>query len=89
MNAGLSVDLIRGAIQVCLLVSAPMLLTALVVGVGVSVLQAVTQIQEQTLTFVPKLLLIGIVFLVTLPWVLRQLVDYLVTILRALPGMGG
>jgi flagellar biosynthesis protein FliQ len=88
VNAGLSVDMIRGAIQVCLMVSAPLLLTALIVGVGVSVVQAVTQIQEQTLTFVPKLMLLGLVFLVTLPWVLRQLVDYLVTTLRSLPGLG-
>ncbi len=88
MNPGLSVDMIRGALQVCLMVSAPLLLTALLVGVGVSIVQAVTQIQEQTLTFVPKLVLLSLVFVITLPWVLRQLVDYLVTILRSLPGLG-
>jgi flagellar biosynthetic protein FliQ len=70
---------------VCLLVSAPMLLAALLIGVGVSVVQAVTQIQEQTLTFIPKLVLIAIVFILTLPWMLSQLLQYLVGVLRSLP----
>ena len=87
MSADLALDLIRRAVIMALLLSAPMLLTALVVGVGVSLLQAVTQIQEQTLTFIPKLVLLAVVFVITLPWVLSQLIGYLTGILKSLPAM--
>lgn len=85
MSASLAAELILRAVHVCLLVAAPMLVSALVVGIGVSVIQAVTQIQEQTLTFIPKLLLVAVVFILTLPWVMSQLIQYLVGILRSLP----
>ena len=70
-----------------LLVGAPLLLTALLVGVVVSLLQAVTQVQEQTLTFLPKLLAMGAVLLAAMPFMLRQLVEYLTTLLRTLPSL--
>lgn len=85
MNSALAVDMVRNAITVALLAAAPMLLTALVVGVVVSVIQAVTQIQEQTLTFIPKLLLVALVFLLLAPWIVGQLVEYLGATLRSLP----
>jgi flagellar biosynthetic protein FliQ len=85
VSASLAIDLIRNAIAMSLVVAAPLLITALVVGVAVSVLQAVTQIQEQTLTFIPKLVLVGVVLVLTLPWTLTRLVEYLVGILRSLP----
>jgi flagellar biosynthetic protein FliQ len=85
VSAGLAMDLIRRAIEVALLVSAPLLVTALVVGIVVSLIQAVTQIQEQTLTFIPKLLLIALVFVITLPWMMGTLIDYLTGVLRSLP----
>jgi flagellar biosynthetic protein FliQ len=87
MSASLAVDLILRAVQVCLLVAAPMLVTALLIGVLVSLIQAVTQIQEQTLTFIPKLVLIAVVFVLTLPWMLTHLVQYLVGVLRSLPAL--
>ena len=87
MSADLALDLIRRAVTMALLLAAPMLLTALVVGVGVSLIQAVTQIQEQTLTFIPKLVLIAAVFVITLPWVLSQLIGYLTGILKSLPAL--
>lgn len=70
-----------------LLVSAPMLTVALGVGLVVSILQAVTQIQEQTLSFVPKLLAVAAVFLVALPWMLQLLVKYTAELFRSLPSL--
>ena len=87
MSASLAIDLIRRAVELALLVSAPLLVTALLVGIAVSLIQAVTQIQEQTLTFIPKLLLLALVFVLTLPWMVSQLIDYLTGVLRSLPAL--
>jgi flagellar biosynthetic protein FliQ len=87
MSGALAIDLIRRAVEISLLVSAPLLVTALVVGIVVSLIQAVTQIQEQTLTFIPKLLILAVVFIVTLPWMMGTLVDYLAGVLRSLPAL--
>jgi len=65
-----------------LLIAGPMLVVALLVGLTVSVLQAVTQIQEQTLAFVPKLVGVSAVFLLALPWVLQLLVKYTTELFR-------
>lgn len=89
MSSELALDLIRRAVMLALLASAPMLVTALVVGVLVSLVQAVTQVQEQTLTFIPKLVLVGLAALVAMPWMLTRLTTYLVGMLRSLPGLGG
>ena len=78
-------DLIRHSLTVALMVAAPLLLTALAVGILVSLVQAVTQIQEQTLTFIPKLLSMAAIFMFLLPWLLSQLVQYLVGVLQSLP----
>jgi flagellar biosynthetic protein FliQ len=87
VSSELALDLIRRAVMLALLASAPMLVTALVVGVLVSLVQAVTQVQEQTLTFIPKLLLVAAVFILTLPWVMGHLVGYMVGVLHSLPGL--
>lgn len=87
MSPALALDLVRRAVMLSLLVGSPLLLTALVVGLLVSLIQAVTQLQEQTLTFIPKLLLVGLVFILTLPWVVTQLVGYLAGLLRSLPSL--
>jgi flagellar biosynthetic protein FliQ len=85
VSGALAVDLVRQAIMMALMVSAPLLVTALVIGVVVSLIQAVTQLQEQTLTFIPKLLALALVFTLTLPWTLTRLVEYLAGVLRSLP----
>ncbi len=85
MNGQLAVDLVRQAVMLSLAVAAPLLATALVVGILVSLVQAVTQLQEQTLTFIPKLLTIALVFVLTLPWAMTRLVEYLAGMLRSLP----
>ena len=85
MSSVLAVDLVRHALILALSTAAPLLLAALVVGVLVSLIQAITQLQEQTLTFIPKLLVLGAVFVITLPWALARLIEYLAGILRSLP----
>ena len=85
MSGALAVDLVRQAVMMSLMVAAPMLATALFIGIVVSLIQAVTQLQEQTLTFIPKLLGLSLVFVLTLPWTITRLVEYLAGVLRSLP----
>jgi flagellar biosynthetic protein FliQ len=73
------------ALQVTVLVSAPLLLTALVVGLLVSVFQAATQINEMTLSFIPKLLSIFAALIVAGPWILTMLVDYMQRLYSSIP----
>ena len=79
----------RQALEVLLLVAAPFLAAALLVGLLVGVLQAATQIHEQTLTFVPKFLAILAVFLLTLPWALDVVLRYGRDVFGALSRIGG
>jgi flagellar biosynthetic protein FliQ len=87
LSHALVVDLARNAVMLALLICAPMLIVALLVGLVVSILQAVTQIQEQTLAFVPKLVAVSAVFLIALPWILQLLVKYTTELFRSLPTM--
>jgi len=87
MSAGFAIELINRAVMLVLMVAAPLLLTALLVGVLVSLVQALTQIQEQTLTFIPKLVAVAVVGLLSLPWMVRELVEYLTQILNTLPNL--
>jgi flagellar biosynthesis protein FliQ len=87
MSYTLVVDLARNAIVMALMLAGPMLLVALGVGLLISVIQAVTSIQEQTLAFVPKLIAVALVFLIALPWMLQMLVRYTVELFRSLPTM--
>lgn len=87
MTPGLALEYIRHALAMTVLVSGPLLLTALAVGLAISVLQAVMQLQEQTLTFIPKLLAVVVVMLITLPWMMREMVQYVIEVIRALPGI--
>lgn len=85
MSYALVVDLARNAVMTALLLAGPLLVVALGVGLLISVVQAVTQIQEQTLSFVPKLFAVGAIFLVALPWMLQVLVRYTVELFRSFP----
>ncbi len=82
-------DLARDALITVLLLAGPLLVVAMGVGLVVSVLQAVTSIQEQTLSFVPKLFAVGLTFLVLLSWMLQTLVRFTVELYVTLPGMVG
>ena len=85
MSHALIVDLARNAIMTGLLLSGPLLAVALAVGLVVSVIQAVTQIQEQTLTFVPKLLAVSGTVLVALPWMIQVMIKYTTELFRSFP----
>jgi flagellar biosynthetic protein FliQ len=76
MDADLVINLMLGALKIALLVAAPMLLFGLVVGLAVSVFQAVTQIQEMTLAFIPKILAIMVSLAVFFPWMLQIITAY-------------
>jgi flagellar biosynthesis protein FliQ len=75
------------ALKMMLMVSAPVLLVVLVVGLVVSVFQAATQINEATLSFVPKIVAAVAVLAIAGPWMLTQLVDYLQRMLTSLPSV--
>jgi flagellar biosynthetic protein FliQ len=85
MTVESAVDLARHATHLCLLLSAPMLIAAVVVGVLFSALQTLTQIQEQSLGFVPKMIAMLLTMLVMLPWMLNRLVEYSTQLLRDIP----
>lgn len=80
-----AVDLLQRALSMVLTIAGPLLLVALVVGLIVSLLQAVTQVQEQSLTFIPKLVAVGVVFLIALPWMMQMMVQFAVETFRTLP----
>jgi flagellar biosynthetic protein FliQ len=77
------------ALQIMLLVSAPLLLAALVVGLIVSILQAATQINEMTLSFIPKLIAMMAALVVAGPWMLSMLVDYIRRLFESIPTIIG
>ena len=79
------IGFMRGAIELTLSISLPMLLVGLAVGVLVSIIQAATQIQETTLTFIPKLVAIFMVLLLTFPWVLERLSSFTTELLINIP----
>ena len=77
--------LAQEALQITVLVSAPLLLTALVVGLLVSVFQAATQINEMTLSFIPKLLAMFAALIICGPWILALLIDYVQRLYSSIP----
>lgn len=77
------------AIQVSLLLGAPLLLVALVVGLIVSIFQAATQINEATLSFIPKLLAVFVTLVVAGPWMLGQMLDYMRALFNGIPQLVG
>ena len=72
-----------------LLTGGPMLIVALVVGLGVSIFQAVTQIHEMTLTFIPKIIAVGLTILLILPWMMQQVVDFTHRLISSIPTVIG
>ena len=76
---------ITDAMWVAARIGSPILLTSIVVGVLVGLLQSVTQIQEPTLSFVPKFAAIGLVIIITGPWMLREIVTFTESLIRSIP----
>jgi flagellar biosynthetic protein FliQ len=89
MNGQTVLTLGEQALQMTMLLSAPLLLTALVVGLVVSVFQAATQINEMTLSFIPKLIAMFTVLIIAGPWMLSLLVDYMHRLFSSIPQMIG
>lgn len=76
MSENMVISIMKDAIQTGLLVAAPTLIVSIIVGLIISIFQATTQIQEQTLTFVPKLIAVAVVALITASWGLHQIVGF-------------
>jgi len=77
----------RQALELMLVVSAPLLLVALLVGLVVGFFQAITQLNEQTLSFLPKLVAVALTLIVASPWMVTMLVDYLQRTLNGIPAL--
>jgi flagellar biosynthetic protein FliQ len=89
MNQDVVINISMQALQLAFLVAMPLLLVALVVGLAVSVFQAVTQIQEQTLSFIPKIVAMGVTLVVGGPWMLNQVVTYTERLYGSIPTLVG
>ncbi|HTA31177.1 MAG TPA: flagellar biosynthesis protein FliQ [Candidatus Cybelea sp.] len=87
MNAAYATDLLKLLMTTAVTLAAPILLTAMVIGLAVSLFQAVTSIQEQTLTFVPKVLAIVLLLILLMPWMLRTLVEFAAAMIGRMPQM--
>ena len=87
MSDAIIVDLARRAMMMAMLLGAPMLLTALVLGLIISLIQAVTQVQEQTLSFVPKLVAVGLVLALGGGWMGAQLLRFTEALWSAIPDL--
>ena len=87
MNVEQAIDILHTTVITALAVICPLLITAMVIGVIVSLLQSVTSIQEHTLTFVPKMIGIVLVLVFSAPWMLRTLMQFTTAFLSRLPEM--
>jgi flagellar biosynthetic protein FliQ len=83
------VAIVRQGLEVAMLAAGPMLLASLLTGLLISVFQAATQINEMTLSFIPKVLVMFVVLVVTGPWTLQLLVDYIVRLIGSIPTLVG
>jgi flagellar biosynthesis protein FliQ len=87
MNPEFAVEMVKAMVFQALMLAAPILVTALVIGLAVSLFQAVTSIHEQTLSFVPKVLGIVVVLVITLPWMMRSTIEFTTMLIERMPQM--
>lgn len=88
MNPDLAIDIFKSTVMFALYVVAPFLAVTLVVGLAASLIQSVTSMQEQTLTFVPKLIALAGLMLALTPWLLRALSEFTITTITRMGGLG-
>ena len=81
-----AIDLGRQALWTMLLIGSPVLLAGMIVGLVIGLFQALTQIQEQTVVFVPKIIVMLLVLSVTLPWLIAQMLQYTTELIGGIPG---
>ena len=89
MTPDVVIDVGKEALEVVTLLAAPILLSALAIGLLIAMFQAATQINEMTLSFVPKLLVVVLVLMVTGPWMLRLITGYTERLFESIPGLIG
>lgn len=87
MNSDVALFWIQEALKTAALLTAPLLAAALVVGLIVSLIQAITSIQEMTLSYVPKMAVVAIVLLVLGPWMMEILSDFTISVLQFIPSV--
>jgi len=85
MDAHAAIDLGRQALYIAMLISAPMLIVGMAVALAIGLLQAVTQVQDQTVSFVPKIVAMFLALSFTLPWVLAQMIQYASELIADIP----
>jgi flagellar biosynthesis protein FliQ len=89
MNQDTVINLATQAMMLALKIAGPILLLGLIIGLLVSIFQAVTSIQEQSLSFIPKIIGVAVLIVVLGPWMLGQLVDYVQNLYLAIPSLVG
>jgi flagellar biosynthetic protein FliQ len=89
MTPEMVLDIGRDSLWIIALLAAPLLLSALGIGLLVGMIQAATQIQEMTLTFIPKLIVLALALLIAGPWMLGVLTDYTITLIQSIPELIG
>jgi flagellar biosynthetic protein FliQ len=87
MNPEFATEILKSLMFEAVTLAAPILLTALVIGLAISIFQSVTSIQEQTLTFVPKALGIVALLVILMPWMLRNLIEFATAVIQKIPEM--
>ena len=87
MTTQFVISLGREAIMTTLMVSAPMLAFGLIIGLVVSILQAVTQVHEMTLTFIPKIIAVAVALLIFLPWMVNVIVGFTARLFASIPAL--
>jgi flagellar biosynthetic protein FliQ len=87
MTMELAVDILRNLLQTGLILSIPILGTATVVGLVVSFIQAITSLQEQTLTFVPKLICVSLAIVLSANFILKTLTEFCISMISMIPSM--
>mgnify|MGYP001965400801 FL=1 len=89
MSPDFIIKLGQEVLTLVLYVGGPVLIVALVVGLGVSIFQAVTQVHEMTLTFIPKIIAVGATIILMLPWMMQRMIDFTINLLSAIPTLIG
>jgi flagellar biosynthesis protein FliQ len=89
VNPEFAIELLKTMIYQALAIAAPILIVAMIIGLAISLFQAVTTIHEQTLAFVPKALAVVGVVLLLLPWIVRSLVEFTTAVIQKMPQMVG
>ncbi len=84
-----AIEIVSEAIWIAARISAPILVTAIAVGVMIGLLQSVTQLQEQTLSFVPKFIAVGAVIIISGSWMIQEMVNYTIQLYDSIPGLLG